>query len=395
MAIIPLVSIVTPVLNPGPDLLEATIRSVESQTYPNIEFIIVDGGSTDGSISVLKRNESKLKWISEKDSGQSDALAKGFRWSKGAILTWINADDLLEPWAVSRAVELLQSNSDVSLIYGDIIYIDQAGAVIEKHEQPDQLCIKSLILGDQYLVQPGTFFRRKVYDEIGEVNLSLDYVMDYELWIRILPLSGSKREAQVLARHRMTSTNKTIASSHRFWPEICQVIEELERHLPPGLSERDRVEGLSRARLRAGLELCRVGKTFEGIPYIIKALENNYPFGNLTNSVYYTIEWLTNIEWRKYVENNPEQVLTIIRNELKNMNYDNRNLGFVNMALAFYSYNQNDYINARTYCLNALPCNSDTLRNASLWRLTIKSILGRKLINMGRDLKRALATLNS
>ena len=128
----PLVSILTPSFNQAP-YLEETIQSVLLQDHPRLEYIIVDGGSTDGSIEVIKKYEHKLAWwVSEKDKGQTDAINKGFARASGEILAWINSDDTYEPGAVSAAVKYLQEHPNVGMVYGDCNFINEAGRVIGK-----------------------------------------------------------------------------------------------------------------------------------------------------------------------------------------------------------------------------------------------------------------------
>ena len=127
---LPLVSIVTPSFNQA-RYLEATIQSVLSQNYPHLEYIIVDGGSTDGSVEIIQKYENKLAWwVSEKDQGQTDAINKGLAHAKGDILAWINSDDAYEAGALSSAVDFLQAHPENGLVYGDANYINEAGSVI-------------------------------------------------------------------------------------------------------------------------------------------------------------------------------------------------------------------------------------------------------------------------
>lgn len=129
---LPLVSIITPSFNQA-EFLEATIQSVLGQDYPRIEYSIVDGGSTDGSVDVIKAYEQRLAWwVSEKDQGQTDAINKGFARAKGEILAWINSDDTYNPGAVGSAVKYLMEHPEIALVYSDCNYINEKGEVIGK-----------------------------------------------------------------------------------------------------------------------------------------------------------------------------------------------------------------------------------------------------------------------
>ena len=126
----PLVSIITPSFNQA-RYLESTIHSVLDQDYPNIEYIIVDGGSTDGSAEIIHGFSDRLAWwVSEKDHGQTDAINKGFARAKGEILAWLNSDDTYQPHAIAEAVGLLRDRPEVGLVYGDANFIDENGRVI-------------------------------------------------------------------------------------------------------------------------------------------------------------------------------------------------------------------------------------------------------------------------
>jgi len=130
---LPLVSIITPSFNQA-SFLEATIRSVLEQDYPRIEYIVIDGGSADGSVGIIKKYAHKIAWwVSEVDKGQTDAINKGFGRANGGILAWLNSDDTYQPGAVSAAVKYLQEHSDVGMVYADCNFIDGQGQVIGMH----------------------------------------------------------------------------------------------------------------------------------------------------------------------------------------------------------------------------------------------------------------------
>ena len=124
----PLVSIVTPSYNQGP-YIEATIQSVVSQDYPHLEYIVIDGGSQDNTVAILKRYAERLCWISEPDHGQADAINKGFRIAHGEILAWLNSDDTYLPGAVCQVVEYFQRHPDVSMVYGEGQHVDAEGHI--------------------------------------------------------------------------------------------------------------------------------------------------------------------------------------------------------------------------------------------------------------------------
>jgi glycosyltransferase involved in cell wall biosynthesis len=187
MSAISQISIVTPSFNQA-RYIEETLRSVKSQECHSLEHIVVDGASTDGTIDILKRYCSMpgwqhLRWISEPDSCQCDALNKGFRMAKGNIIGWLNSDDRYEPHCFSKVLKALETNQVVDFVYGDYLIIDETGKqLILKKEIDFDWYI--MLCGLNYIAQPNVFFRKKVFDTLGYLNDSLHYVMDYEFWLR-------------------------------------------------------------------------------------------------------------------------------------------------------------------------------------------------------------------
>jgi len=218
----PLVSIVTPSFNQV-RYLEATIRSVLEQDYSNLEYIIVDGSSTDGSVEIIKKYADHLAWwVSETDKGQTDAINKGFAHARGEIIAWINSDDTYEPGAVSAAVKYLQGHPEVGLVYGGAHFIDEQGRVIGKFaaRQTDYLRLRR---GYVHIPQQAAFFRGDLWREVGPLDPSFYFAMDYDLWVRLAALAPIHYTPQLWANFRLHSSGKTIAADDRCWPEMIRV----------------------------------------------------------------------------------------------------------------------------------------------------------------------------
>ena len=151
----PLVSIVTPSYNKG-SFVEETILSIKNQTYPHIEHIVMDGGSTDGTLDIMRKYSDSITWISEPDKGQSDAINKGWRMAKGEILAYLNADDTYMPWAVETAMKFLEQNPDLDMVYGDCNIINEQGTVIDRYPSTEFDLIK-LASSQNMIPQPTVF----------------------------------------------------------------------------------------------------------------------------------------------------------------------------------------------------------------------------------------------
>jgi glycosyltransferase involved in cell wall biosynthesis len=219
---LPLVSIVTPSFNQA-RYLEATIQTVLSQNYPRLEYIIVDGGSTDGSVEIIRKYESKLAWwVSEKDQGQTDAINKGFAHAKGDFLAWLNSDDTYEPNALSSAVNFLQAHPEVGLVYGDANYINEENRIIGRFPAAQTDLIR-LRRGYVHIPQQAALFRADLWHAVGPLDPSFYFAMDYDLWVRLAMHSQVKYVPQTWANFRLHTSGKTISADDRCWPEMLRV----------------------------------------------------------------------------------------------------------------------------------------------------------------------------
>ncbi|MCC6146324.1 MAG: glycosyltransferase [Anaerolineaceae bacterium] len=217
-----LVSIITPSFNQA-RFLEATIQSVLAQDYPHIEYIVMDGGSTDGSREILERYGNRLAgWVSAPDGGQTDAINKGFARANGKVLAWLNSDDTYEPGAVREAVEYLQGHPQIGMVYGDTNFIDGEGRIIGRFPAR-QTDYRRLREGYVHIPQQAAFFRADLWRQVGPLDASFYFAMDYDLWVRLATHAPLVYLPRLWANFRLHGDAKTVAADDRCWPEMLRV----------------------------------------------------------------------------------------------------------------------------------------------------------------------------
>ena len=184
MSTFPKISIITPSYNQG-YYLEQCIQSVLEQDYPNIEYIIIDGGSTDNSVEILQKYSDRLAyWVSESDDGQSAAINKGLRRASGDIWAWLNSDDYYTPGAISKAAAFLGSYPDLGIVFGDCNQIAKDGSFLKRQDPPVFKYADFLLSLDDFIPSSSTFIRRSVYEIVGELDVTMHYLMDHDYWLR-------------------------------------------------------------------------------------------------------------------------------------------------------------------------------------------------------------------
>ena len=217
----PRVSIVTPSYNQG-RFLRRTIESVLNQSYPNIEYIVMDGGSTDDSVEILKSYGERVRWVSERDRGQTDAINRGLARSSGDILAYLNSDDTLEPDAIQAVVNCFEDEPEIGLIYGKANYIDTNDDVIGQYSTREYSFQQ--LMNDCCVCQPAAFWRSSVAEKIGPFDDKLDMVMDYDYWIRIAKAGiGIRHLPRILANSRLYPETKTMSARGKIYEEIFRI----------------------------------------------------------------------------------------------------------------------------------------------------------------------------
>jgi glycosyltransferase involved in cell wall biosynthesis len=229
----PSISIVTPTFNQN-RYVESTINSVLCQGYTNLEYLVLDGGSTDGTLEKLENLGSGFSWRVDTGINQSVAINQGWQEMTGEILGWINSDDVYTSNAFDQVGGFFNENPDVDLLYGDCDYIDSKGIYLRPYPTQDFDFKEYLRKTINFIPQPAAFFRRRVLDQVGPLNESLDYVMDFEYWLRIGRSFKVAYLPQKLASLRLHPEAKSIKNLDRFGQELVDVYEQYfgDKHLP-------------------------------------------------------------------------------------------------------------------------------------------------------------------
>jgi len=224
----PLVSIIVPSFNQA-IFIEQCLCSILAQDYSDIEIIVIDGGSTDGSVEIIRRYQDRLAyWVSETDNGQSHAINKGFQRAQGDIVAWLNSDDVYFPTAVSVAVQQFQKNKNLSLFYGQCVYIDECGNFLRYFSEIEPWNKKRLLNFSDFIMQPTTFFRREKLYEIGLLDEALHYGMDWDLWCKLSCVGDVHFEPNVIAANREYGTTKTKSGG---WVRLKELLKIQQRHM--------------------------------------------------------------------------------------------------------------------------------------------------------------------
>lgn len=220
----PLVSVVTPCFNSA-EFIRDALDSILAQDYPRLELIVMDGGSADATLDILRTYGDRIQWHSEKDDGQSDALNKGFALAKGDLLTWLNADDLLYPGSIQHSVGLFEAHPGAGLVYGrlDLLYRD--GTRWRGDRNVREGTFEELLHQENFVSQPGTLFSRQAWESCGPLSVVDHYAMDWDLWIKIAARFPIIHTPRTLAGLRMYPETKTASGGLERFQEITRMLE--------------------------------------------------------------------------------------------------------------------------------------------------------------------------
>jgi len=219
----PLVTVVTPSYNQG-RFIRQTIESVLAQDYPHIEYVIMDGGSTDQTASIVGEYASRLRFVSERDRGQSHAINKGFQSAHGEIVSWINSDDVVLPGAVRHAVAAFARNPAARAVYGEGYLIDREGNVKSRFPATERFNLWKLVYASDYVLQQTVYFRRVVFDSVGYLDEELNWGMDWDILIRIAKVYGLEYIPEYMGCLREYGEAKTFSGGIRRFRELARIM---------------------------------------------------------------------------------------------------------------------------------------------------------------------------
>jgi glycosyltransferase involved in cell wall biosynthesis len=266
MSGLPLVSIVTPSYNQG-RFLEATLRSVLEQDYPKLEYLVVDGASTDNSVEIIRKYADKINWwVSEKDSGQPEAVNKGLHRAQGEIVGWLNSDDVYQPGAIAAAVAAFQSHPEAGVVYGDALAIDADGRPFNLMHARQYSLVD--LMAFNIICQPAAFMRRSVLEQVNYLNPAYHLLMDNLLWICMAGFAPLFYIPQTwaAARYHDQAKNRTRGAAYgreanilindlMSRPEFTEIINANKKRIMAGVNRFDAFyltdAGQSRDALRA------------------------------------------------------------------------------------------------------------------------------------------------
>jgi GT2 family glycosyltransferase len=263
----PKISIVTPSFNQGP-FLEETIRSVLLQGYQDLEYIIIDGGSSDESVEIIRKYGSWLAyWISESDRGQSHAINKGWEKATGEIWAWLNSDDVYLRNALNRIAQAFAGEPQLKMIYGDSVIIDNQDQV-HGHLRARDFSLEEL-LETNFIPQPSTFLKASALAEVGGLNESLHLCMDYSLWLQVAQQGDVSYIGKTLSAMRLHPESKTCTALVQMNAELADILNSFleAQSLPDNLRTR-RHEIAARQNLVAGAMLWFNGEVRQATKYV-------------------------------------------------------------------------------------------------------------------------------
>lgn len=383
-----LFSVVTPSYNQA-QFVEETILSILRQDYDRIEYIIIDGGSTDGSAEIIRRYEKELAyWVSERDAGQSDAINKGWRKCTGDIVAYLNSDDVYVPGAVRKAIDFFAAHPEVDVLYGDRIVINERGHVKEVLPSPDFSPDTQIA---RSIPQECVFMRRRALEAVGYLNTELHYLMDYDLWLRMLRAELRFQHLPVpLGKYRIHSNAKYANQRVGFWPELIGVAENY-LNSDPRVSPKVAQATRSQLYFQTGLELACGGKRNEGAQYVRQSFTYPVlPFGDAHTLATRATGIVVNALVLAQQDSGPEEIFdwllalipaipareSIIA-EVRGVRQ--RAAAEFHLARAFDDYGKGDYSKVGRNIVAGVRRHPAALKNRGVWAIAAKSLVNKNV----------------
>ena len=369
----PRITVVTPSFNQAP-YLEETLRSVLLQGYPQLEYLVMDGGSTDGSVAILRQYAPWLQgWVSEADRGQSHAIEKGFAQANGEILAWLNSDDLYLPGTLFAIAERFLARPEAVLVYGEAAHITPEG-----QPRADTPCARPydrrwLLEQSNLIPQPAAFFRKEAYRAADGLDEALHYVMDWDLWLRLDRYGPAVFVPRQLALMRIYPTAKFQSGGRHMHSELRQVIA---RHGGQGLPQAAR-ERLAEEHLALAFAAYSGGDPQTGAVELAYVLENAPEWSRDRARLPAAI---ARAAWQAFLQHQvsplefAQRVTQHLPVEVEHpRRLEGRTLGLVEEALAFHYWQRAERRAARGHAWQAMQRSRRQAANRGLWSLIVRS----------------------
>lgn len=378
---LPLVSIVTPSFNQA-SFLRATIESVLAQDYPNIEYLVLDGGSTDGSVDIIREYAARIAyWSSQPDQGQADAINRAWQRSRGEIVSYLNSDDTLEPHAVRLSVQALSNQPEAGMSYGGCAWVDKYGHEIGRiYANPFSLA--DLLLNNRF-AQPSVFIRRFALERAGMLDPSMHYMLDYDLWVRIALHFPAARVPEIISRFRLHDESKTASRCKFFLEDNLRLLDRAfnDPAFPADLRHL-RQRAVNEAYTRAALHCYSLGQHPDGREIIHRFFETQaQPLAYPNDIIALFADHLVHYAPLRQQDFTPAKGVGWLDGILDDLPPNARSLaafrsqilGRANIAWGFTAHARGDRDQARKHMLRALEYHPHYARNRGVWSVLVKS----------------------
>jgi hypothetical protein len=373
---LPAIGVVTPSFQQAA-FLEETIRSVLLQGYPKLNYVIMDGGSTDGSTDIIKKYAPWLTdWVSEPDGGQAAAIAKGFQRVGGDVLAWLNSDDVLAPGAVWRAVAVFRQNPRAVLVYGNTDEIDRDGAPLGRAKYVRQADRQYLVHEANVIAQPSAFFQRAAYEAVGGLDTDLYWTMDYDLWVRLAGLGPIVYIPETLSKLRIYPEAKTSRGMPGMFDEFRRVGDRYG-----GYGQLKQLSWMVPTLLPKAMAALRRGDLENSAAWLTAVIANDPSWRSESRLA----ERLAGETWRVIGETSVDAntALQQVRDLCQRLPQkhispkalERRVMGLLYQALAFRSYGELNFGKSLRYSASAISQSYGQAVNRGLWSITLRSMV--------------------